>query len=132
MLIANRSSDHHQRIWVRSTELYEDLLLEVRALAATRERAIQTLITDDERKANLLADAERERLIVRLEMFSHPEVKAAFERYLNAHWKWIACDQASAAAGLSPTEYRCCSVAACLFASNSSSFGSVTSPRSGS
>jgi hypothetical protein len=94
MLIANRSSDHHQRIWVRSTELYEDLLLEVRALAATREKAMQTLITDDEREAHLLADAERECLIVRLEMFGHPEVKSAFERYLEAHWKWIACDQA--------------------------------------
>lgn len=94
MLIASRRSDHHQRIWVRSTELYEDLLLDVRALTLVREKAMQTLMTDDERIALQLDQAERQRLAVRLEMFGHAEVQAAFERYLDAHWKWIACEQA--------------------------------------
>jgi 7-keto-8-aminopelargonate synthetase-like enzyme len=94
ILIASRSSDHHQRIWARSSELYEDLLVYVRALTLGREKAMQTLMTDDERTVLQLGQAERQRLAIRLEMFGHLDVQAAFERYLDAHWKWIACEEA--------------------------------------
>ncbi|MCG3755836.1 hypothetical protein [Amycolatopsis sp. Poz14] len=94
MLVATRSSDHRQRIWTRTVDLYEQLLFQARTWASIREKAMQTLLTESDREILSLDVAERQSLLIRLEMFGHPQVQAAFERYADAHWQWIASEQA--------------------------------------
>ena len=50
MLVATRRNDHQQRIWDRTVEVYEQLLIEAGSWAAIRWKAMQTLLTDSDRE----------------------------------------------------------------------------------
>jgi hypothetical protein len=47
-----------------------------------------------DREIPTLDDAERQRTLIRLELFGYDEVQAAFERNAKTHWTWAGCHQA--------------------------------------
>lgn len=93
VFVAGRRKEHDQRLWERRTDLYEHILLEAGTWGTARDRAMRTYRLDTERKIPELDDADRHRTRIRLIMFGHREVRLAFERYAEAHWKWAGCHQ---------------------------------------
>jgi hypothetical protein len=91
--VAGRRKEHHQRLWERRTDLYEHILLEAGTWGAARDRAMRTYRLDTEPKVLELDDADRHRTRIRLLMFGRREVRLAFERYAEAHWRWAGCHQ---------------------------------------
>ena len=55
---------------------------------------MQTFMTDGDLEILANNDAEHHRILIRLEMLGHSRVKAAFERYFDAHWEWMNCQNA--------------------------------------
>lgn len=90
-----RNKDHHQRIWERAADLYEQVLVQAAAWSATRDRLMRThRLSEPDREIPTLDNDENHRMMIRLDMFSHREVRDAFERYAAAHWQWAGCHRA--------------------------------------
>jgi hypothetical protein len=92
---ANRSKDRDQRIWERTADLYEQMLVYVTAWSATRDELMRTYqVTGPDREIPTLNDADRSRLGIRLQMFGASEVQDAFRSYSETHGTWAGCNQA--------------------------------------
>jgi hypothetical protein len=92
VLIATRRKDHQQRLWDRTADLYEHVLFEVGSLAAARDKVMRIYrLSRPDREIPTLDEAERERTLIRLEMFGHRDIRDAFERCVDAHNKWRGC-----------------------------------------
>jgi hypothetical protein len=85
---ATRRKDHYQRRWDRQIEVYEQVLVEAAAWSAVRDKVMKTERTDGGGAIPAPDEAERQRTRIRLRMFGHSSVRAAFERYADAHWAW--------------------------------------------
>lgn len=94
VLSATRRKDHHLRIWDRSSDLYEQVLFEAASWAATRDELMRTYrLSGPEREIPTLDQEERQRTLIRLQMFGHRDVRDAFERCADAHWRWARHEQ---------------------------------------
>jgi hypothetical protein len=92
---ANRRKDRDQRIWERTADLYEQVLVYATAWAATRDNLMRTYrLSGPGREIPTLDDADRARLGIRLQMFGASEVQDAFRRYSEARGTWAGCNQA--------------------------------------
>lgn len=95
VLIATRRKDHQQRIWDRTVDLYEHVLFEAASWAATRDKLMRNYrLSGPDREIPSLDQDERQRTLIRLEMFGHRDVQGAFERCADAHWRWAGREQA--------------------------------------